>query len=47
LHESGLQYADDLLAVGMTGPQVTAAEGCRRMVSRLWHHWLLPPPDAG
>src|SRR5215472_8538774 len=25
----------------MTGPQVTAAQGCRHLVSRLWHHWLL------
>jgi hypothetical protein len=41
LHERGLQHADYLLAVGMTGPQVTAAHGCRPMVSRLWHHWLL------
>src|SRR5512133_1651728 len=25
----------------MTGLQVTAAHGCRHLVSRLWHHWLL------
>src|SRR5215471_16240669 len=41
LHEGGFQHADYLLPVGMTGPQVTATHGCKHLVSRLWHHWLL------
>src|SRR5262249_39330297 len=42
LHERGLEDADHLLAVGVRGPQITAACGCWRLIWRLCHHLHLP-----
>ena len=43
LHECGLEGVDHLLAVGMRGPQVTAASClCCYLVSRSCHHRHLP-----